>query len=141
MVAKLGLDPAPFEEWRMGCSSGLPGGYFEGQWFDLSWGAMKAFSRIAVATMMAAAGLVFAMSGPAGADVLVAQHKHCLQTPSGWVLIAEGVSEEAYLQEAPALDNFHARVHRGEPTATGGLTIERIDAEQDCSAVQLSAAE
>jgi hypothetical protein len=102
---------------------------------------MKAFSRIAVATMMAAAGLVFAMSGPAGADVIVAQHKHCLQTPTGWVLIAEGVSEEAYLEEAPALDNFHARVHFGEPTTTGGLTIKRIGADQDCTALAVPTAE
>jgi hypothetical protein len=101
---------------------------------------MKVIGRIAVAAL-AAAGLVFGMSGQAGADVIVAQHKHCLLTPNGWVLIAEGVSEEAYLQQAPALDKFHADVHRGEPTITGGLTIERIDADEDCSALEVPSAE
>jgi hypothetical protein len=103
-------------------------------------GAMKGIRRIAVATV-AAAGLVFSLSGPAAADVIVAQHKHCLLTPNGWVLIAEGVSEEAYLQEAPALDKFHADVHRGKPTGTGGLTIERVDADEDCSALPMASAE
>ena len=101
---------------------------------------MKVFRRIAVATVVVA-GLLVSMTGPAAADVIVAQHKHCLLTPDGWVLIAEGVSEEAYLQEAPALDKFHADVHRGKPASTGGLTIERIDADEDCSALPMVAAE
>ena len=44
--------------------------------------AMKSSRRIALATTIAAAGLGFAMSGPAEADVIVGQHKHCLQTPT-----------------------------------------------------------
>lgn len=92
-----------------------------------------------MAPIVAAAGLGFAMSGPAGADVIVAQHKHCLQTPDGWVLIAEDVSEEAYLKEAPALDQFHARVRRG--SRHNCLTIARIDADEDCSALGVPTAE
>jgi hypothetical protein len=109
-------------------------------WFDLLGGAMKVIRRIAVATV-AAAGLFVSMTGPAAADVSVSQHKHCLLTPNGWVLIAEGVSDEAYLQDAPALDEFHAEVHRGTPTGTGGLTIERIDANKDCSVLEVASAE
>ena len=56
-------------------------------------------------------------------------HKHCLLTPSGWVLIAEGVSEEA--PNDPALENFHYKVHTGEPGAQ--VVIRRIDVDQDCS--------
>ena len=94
---------------------------------------MKVIRRIAVAAVVAA-GLFVSMSGPASADVIVGQHKHCLLTPNGWVLIAGGVSEEAYLQEAPALDRFHDKVHRGKPTDDDGpLTIVRIDADKNCS--------
>jgi hypothetical protein len=50
---------------------------------------MKIIGRLLFA-FVAAAGLVFATSASAGADV--PPHKHCLYTPSGWVLIAEGVS-------------------------------------------------
>jgi len=82
---------------------------------------------------VAAAGLVFGTSAPAVADV-VAPHKHCLLTPEGWVLIAEGVSDEA--PNDPALVNFHDQVHRplggGEP-----LTIVRINVDQDCSHLPL----
>ena len=51
-------------------------------------------------------------------------HKHCLLTPAGWVLIAEGVSDNA--PNDPALENFHTWVHLGVP---GGepLTIVRIN--------------
>ena len=81
----------------------------------------------AVATV-AAMGLVFATSAPAAADVT--PHMHCLETPSGWVLIAEGVSE--YAPNDPALVNFHEEVHFGEPQDQ--LSIERIFMnEEDCS--------
>ena len=80
---------------------------------------------------VAAAGLVFGTTAPAAA---VPPHKHCLLTPEGWVLIAEGVSEEA--PHDPALESFHVRVHAGVP---GGepLTIERINVDQDCSQLPL----
>jgi hypothetical protein len=71
-------------------------------------------------------------SAPAAADV--PPHKHCLLTPAGWVLIAEGVSDHA--PNDPALENFHTRVHLGVP---GGepLTIVRINIDQDCSQLLL----
>jgi hypothetical protein len=87
-----------------------------------------------VVSALAAAGLVFGTTAPAAADV--PPHKHCLLTPDGWVLIAEGVSEEA--PNDPALENFHTRVHLplgvpgGEP-----LTIVRINVDQDCSHLPL----
>jgi hypothetical protein len=97
---------------------------------------MKVMRKIAVTTL-AAAGLFISMSGPATGDVIVGQHKHCLLTPNGWVLIAGGVSEEAYLKQAPALDRFHDKVHRGKPTDDGGLTIVRIGANEDCRSARL----
>jgi hypothetical protein len=97
---------------------------------------MKVIRRIAVAAVVAA-GLFVSMSGPAAADVIVGvgQHKHCLLTPNGWVPIAGGVSVEAYEQDAPALDQFHGKVHTGTPTDDGGpLRIVRVDAaDEDCS--------
>jgi hypothetical protein len=94
---------------------------------------MKVIRRIAVATL-AGAGLFVSMTGPAAADVIedvphVSQHKHCLLTPNGWVPIAGGVSVKADEQDAPALDQFHGKVHRGKPTSTGGLIIVRVDTE------------
>ena len=91
-------------------------------------------------TTLAAAGLFVSMTGPAAADVIedVAPHKHCLLTPNGWVPIAGGVSVEADEQDAPALDQFHGEVHRGEPTSTGGLIIVRVNvADEDCSSARL----
>ena len=100
-------------------------------------GTMKVIRRIAMTTL-AAAGLFVSMTGPAAADVIedvphVSQHKHCLLTPNGWVLIAEGVSEEAYEQDTQALYQLHDKVHFGTPTDDGGLTIKRIVAGEDCS--------
>ena len=87
---------------------------------------MKIINRFALAAV-AAASLVFVTSASAEADV--APHKHCLYTPSGWVLIAKGVSEEA--PNDPALENFHYEVHIGEPGAQ--VVIKRIDVDADCS--------
>jgi hypothetical protein len=100
-------------------------------WFDYLGGAMNVIRRIAVAAVVAA-GLFVSMSGPAAADVIVAgvaPHRHCLLTPKGWVPIAGGVSVKADEQDAPALDQFHGKVHRGKPTSTGGLIIVRVDTE------------
>jgi len=97
-------------------------------------GTMKVIRRIAVTTL-AAAGLFASMTGPATADVIedVPQHKHCLLTPNGWVPIAEGVSVEAYEQDAPALDQLHGQVHTGTPTDDGGpLRIVKVDVDQPC---------
>jgi hypothetical protein len=60
----------------------------------------------------------------------VGDHKHCLYTPSpqGYVLIAQGVSEEA--PHEPALHNFHDRVHLGEPGQH--IRIIRIDVDAEC---------
>ena len=94
---------------------------------------MKVIRRIAVAAVVAA-GLFVSMSGPAAADVIVGvqpPHRHCLLTPNGWVPIAGGVSVEADEQDAPALDQFHGNVHRGEPTSTGGLIIVKVDTEDE----------
>jgi hypothetical protein len=88
--------------------------------------AMKIISRFLFA-VVAPAGLVFVTSGSAAADV--APHKHCLYTPSGWVLIAEGVSEKA--PNDPALENFHYKVHTGEPGQH--IVIRRIGVAEDCS--------
>jgi len=78
---------------------------------------------------LAAMGL-FATTAPAAADVTLTPHMHCLETPSGWVLIAEGVSE--YAPNDPALVNFHEEVHFGEPQDQ--LSIERIFMnEENCS--------
>jgi hypothetical protein len=104
---------------------------------------MKAIRRIAAAAVVAA-GLLVSMSGPASADVIVGQHKHCLLTPNGWVPIAGGVSVEAYGREAPALDQFHDNVHTGKPTDDGGpLRIVRVDAaDEGCaSAPPIASAE
>jgi len=76
---------------------------------------------------LAASGLMSATSVSAAADV--PPHKHCLLTPDGWVPIARGVSEEA--PNDPALENFHYKVHLGEPGQH--VTIRRIDSDQDCS--------
>jgi hypothetical protein len=100
---------------------------------------MKVIHRIAVAAAVAA-GLFVSMSGPAAADVIggVEQHRHCLLTPNGWVPIAGGVSVEADEQDAPALDQFHGKVHRGEPTSTGGLIIVKVDvADENCANARL----
>jgi hypothetical protein len=87
---------------------------------------------------VAATGLLLATSTSAAADV--APHRHCLLTPDGWVLIAEGVSN--YAPNDPALENFHYEVHLGVPGAGDGdgpvadggpLTIVRINADQDCT--------
>ena len=83
---------------------------------------------------VAAAGLIFGTSAPAAADV--PPHKHCLLTPEGWVLIAQGVSEEA--PNDPALEQFHNEVHLGVPGSGGEpLTIRRINIDQDCSDLPL----
>ena len=95
---------------------------------------MKIISRFALAAL-AGASLMFATSAPAGADA-VAPHKHCLLTPSGWVPIAEGVSEEAPLD--PALENFHSEVHIGEPK--DHVTIVRIRMDQSCTELSLPSA-
>ena len=73
---------------------------------------MKIIGSFALAAA-ATVGLVFGASAPAAADVI--PHKHCLyiETVKGYVLIAEGVSLQA--PNDPALENFHERVHRGEP--------------------------
>jgi hypothetical protein len=54
---------------------------------------MKIIGRFALGAV-AAAGLVFATSVPAGADV--PPHKHCLyiQALDGYVLTAQGLSEK-----------------------------------------------
>jgi hypothetical protein len=72
---------------------------------------MKIIVKSALAAA-AAAGLIFATSGPAAADH-ISPHAHCLLTPDGYVPIASGLSENAPLD--PALDQFHDHVHRGEP--------------------------
>jgi hypothetical protein len=88
---------------------------------------MKIIGRFALGAV-AAAGLVFATSVPAGADV--PPHKHCLYIESldGYVLIAQGVSEKA--PNEPALENFHEKVHTGEPG--DHLKIIRIGVNDDC---------
>jgi hypothetical protein len=93
--------------------------------------AMKIVSRFALA-LVAAAAMVFATSASVLADVTVTAHKHCLyiQSLDGYVLIAEGVSEEAPLD--PALENFHGKVHTGEPG--DHVKIMRIGMEDDCPA-------
>ena len=92
---------------------------------------MKIVSRFALA-VVAAAAMVFATSGPAVADVAVTAHKHCLyiQSLDGYVLIAEGVSEKAPID--PALENFHGKVHIGEPG--DHVRIRRIGMAEDCPA-------
>ena len=95
-------------------------------------GAMKIIGRFALAAV-ATAGLVFATSGPAAADVVVNPHKHCVLTPDGWVLIAEGLSENAPVY--PALREFHLDVHSGEPSQH--LTIRSIPiGDEDCSRLE-----
>jgi hypothetical protein len=86
---------------------------------------MKIVSRFALAAV-AASGLVFAASAPAAA---VDPHLHCLVTPTGYVLIAEGLSEHSEAGE-PQLEHFHADVHRGAPSKQ--LTIVRIEIGQTC---------
>ena len=95
---------------------------------------MKIVGRFALGAV-AAAGLVFGMSGPAVAAE-VAPHKHCLLTPTGWVPLAQGVSLNAPLD--PALEEFHQEVHWGEPTDEGGafLTIKPIRLDQSCADLQ-----
>ena len=97
-----------------------------------------------VLAAVAASGLVFATGAPAAADVL--PHKHCLLTPDGWVLIAEGVSDEA---PNLALEEFHVKVHTGVPgwgldaapnTGDEILTIVRIGVNQDCSSLPVPSA-
>jgi hypothetical protein len=96
---------------------------------------MKIVSRFALATV-ATACLFFASSAPAEA---VGDHKHCLYTPSpqGYVLIAQGVSEEA--PHEPALHNFHDRVHIGKPGQH--VKIIRIDANAECPAPETLASQ
>jgi hypothetical protein len=93
--------------------------------------AMKIVSRFAMA-VIAAAAVVFATGAPAVADVTVTAHKHCLyiQSLDGYVLIAAGVSEKAPID--PALENFHGKVHTGEPG--DHVKIMRIGMEDDCPA-------
>jgi hypothetical protein len=90
-----------------------------------SGGAMKIISKLALAAVTTA-GLAFATSAPAAAQVT--DHQHCLLTPDGWVRIATGVSEVA--PEEPALENFHEHVHLGEPGEH--LTIVRIPVGGEC---------
>ena len=82
--------------------------------------------------VVAAAATVLAISAPAVADVTVTAHKHCLyiQSLDGYVLIAAGVSEKAPID--PALENFHGKVHTGEPG--DHVKIMRIGMEDDCPA-------
>ena len=96
-----------------------------------------------VLAAVAASGLMFAGSVPAAADV--APHKHCVLTPDGWVLIAEGVTDEA---PNLALEKFHVEVHTGVPgwgldaapnTGDEILRIVRIDADKDCSSLLVPA--
>lgn len=63
-----------------------------------------------VLAAVAASGLMFAASPLAAA---VTEHKHCVLTPTGWVLVAEGLT--MYAPNDPALEQFHSDVHRGEP--------------------------
>ena len=92
-------------------------------------GIMKIMNRLAMATV-AAAGLMLATTASAVADV--SPHKHCLYLDSldGYVLIAEGLSENA--PNDPALENFHVKVHTGEPGKH--LKIIRIDMAAECPA-------
>ena len=96
-----------------------------------------------VLAVVAAPGLVFTGSAPAMADV--APHKHCLLTPDGWVLFAEGVTDEA---PNLALEKLHVYVHTGLPgygedgvprSGDEPLMIVRINAGQDCSSVPVPA--
>jgi hypothetical protein len=86
---------------------------------------MKTLHKLALAAVTTV-GLAFASSAPAAAQVT--DHQHCLLTPDGWVRIATGVSEVA--PEEPALENFHERVHLGEPGEH--LTIVRIPVGAEC---------
>jgi hypothetical protein len=89
-----------------------------------------------VLAAVAASGLVFATGAPAAADV--APHKHCLLTPDGWVLVAEGVTDKA---PNLALEKLHVYVHIGVPGSGGEpLRIVRIDADQDCSGLPVPSA-
>jgi hypothetical protein len=91
-----------------------------------------------VAAALTASGLMFATAAPAAADV--APHKHCLLTPDGYVLLAEGVTDEA---PNLALEKFHVEVHTGVPAGEDGragtdddiVTIIRIDPDEDCSSL------
>ena len=96
-----------------------------------------------VLAAVAASGLMFAGTAPAAATVT--PHKHCLLTPDGWVLLAEGVTDEA---PNLALEEFHVDVHTGVPgfgldaapkTGDEPLTIMRIDADKDCSSLLMPA--
>ena len=89
---------------------------------------MKIIGRAALAAV-ATAGLIFGTSVQAAA---VGQHEHCLLTPDGWVIIAEGVSEVAW-DQGPALDMFHEWVHKGQPADE--LTIVPIPVGGECPAL------
>jgi hypothetical protein len=73
----------------------------------------------------ATAGLVFATAGTAGA---VPPHQHCLLTPSGFVPIGTGVSEEA--PHDTAFHNLHFEVHLGQPGDE--LTIIAVPVGEPC---------
>ena len=91
---------------------------------------MKIFGKAALAAA-ATAGLILVPGAQAAAD-LTTSHKHCLyvKTVDEYVLIAKGVSEEAWDADTPALDMFHQYVHTGLPGDQ--LKIVRINVDAEC---------
>jgi hypothetical protein len=85
---------------------------------------MKIVTMSALATA-AAAALVLANTGTAMA---VPPHQHCLLTPSGYVPIATGVSEEA--PHDTAFHSVHFNVHLGVPG--DHLTIVAVPVGAPC---------
>lgn len=68
------------------------------------------------------------VGGPASA---VLAHKHCMQTPSGWVEVGPRVFEQPHLHDT-AFHNFHGNVHvSGVPTTVAAI----LDPAVECSSL------
>lgn len=76
----------------------------------------------------AAAGAL-ALGTLAGSAVAVPPHRHCLETPQGFVEVAQGVVEEA--PHETAFHNFHFHVHRGTPPTN----IMSIPLDRSCESL------
>jgi hypothetical protein len=73
--------------------------------------------------------MVLALVSVGAPAIAVASHKHCMETPSGWVEVGPRVFVQPHLHD-PAFHNFHDNVHvSAVPTDIRAI----FDAGVECS--------
>jgi hypothetical protein len=75
--------------------------------------------------------MVLALATVGGPAVAVASHKHCMETPSGWVEVGPRVFNQPHLHDT-AFHNFHGNVHvSAVPTTIASI----FDPAVECSSL------